>query len=92
MDLANAQRFYQVLNSIQVTAYTSGGGLASASDLVYPVPMRAMPTAVLSNQSYGNATALTVGPVSFNAAQRTITLAAGGNGWATCNVALSADL
>jgi hypothetical protein len=89
--LANCQRFFQAYNGFQLGLCANAGGTFTAPFMTFPT-MRALPTAVLSSLSYGNATAMTLIPSSASGASTTLTVTVAGNAWANYGLTLSADL
>ena len=89
--MADCQRYYSFLQTLIVSGYNASGGLIYGST-VFPVSMRAAPTAVYSGVAYGNASNLGSGGGSSTAIYSSATMTATAMGYAVYSIALSAEL
>jgi hypothetical protein len=90
--LADCQRYYQVLASMQLGGNSQVTGPITTAAIPLSPQMRAQPTVTTSNLSYGNASALTLAPSSSNVVQTFLSVTAVGAWNANFNMLSSAEL
>jgi hypothetical protein len=89
--LADCQRYYQSLGTMNPNSYQVGGGVYN-NVYTFPVTMRAVPTMGLSSVSYGNASGGQVIAPTTSSFGLGFTNTATALGYMYCNVTASAEL
>lgn len=87
-ELARIQRYYQVLNSVQMAGYSTGAGAWTSPSVNALVQMRSTPAVSQSNQTYANVSSIVVNGVSAAVVQTYANTSASGGFWATCTLTL----
>jgi hypothetical protein len=78
-NLALCQRYYQTYNALYGGGYSASGAAVYMSPVIYPVQMRATPTATISGATYTNASAYSALNITASLYTPAITVTAAGN-------------
>jgi hypothetical protein len=91
VDLAQCQRFYQVVGAALVSGYDSAGG-SIFTEYAFQTPMRAAPSVVFGTFGYSNASTVAMNAITAIHMRPRVLATATGAGYGTGAIQLSADL